>query len=115
MHICSCSRDSNRCAALVRLLLEGFSSLDAAPAAIGHRAAIRPAKLRVFLAFVMLALHPCQQAISHLVCTRPLDFVDSRFSFTGFSTEIAPILLDGSATLDAAQPPKTQGHMHSEG
>jgi hypothetical protein len=55
MHIGACSRDPKRRASLMRLLLEGFSSLDAAPAAIGHGAAIRPAKLRVFLAFVMLA------------------------------------------------------------
>ena len=35
------------------------------------------------LAFVMLALalHPCQQAASHLACTWPPDFVDSRCSF----------------------------------
>jgi hypothetical protein len=90
--------------------------LDASPAAIGHGAAIRPAELHVFLACVILALHPCQQAASHLACTRPLDFVDSRCSFTGFtpapssfSTAIARILLDGSVTLDAAQPPKDSG------
>ena len=53
MHIGACSLDTNRRAALVRLLLEGISSLDAAQAAIGHGAAIRPAELRVFLAFVM--------------------------------------------------------------
>ena len=81
MHIGACSLDTNRRAALVRLLLEGISSLDAAQAAIGHGAAIRPAELRVFLAFVMLALHTCQQAASHLACTRPPDFVASRCSF----------------------------------
>ena len=81
MHIGACSLHTNRRAALVRLLLEGISSLDAAQAAIGHGAAIRPAELRVFLAFVMLALHPCQQVASHLACTRPPDFVVSRCSF----------------------------------
>ena len=72
MHIGACLPDSNRRAALVRLLLEGISSLDAAQAAIGHGAAIRPADLRV-LALVTLVLHPCQQAASHLPCTRPPD------------------------------------------
>jgi hypothetical protein len=115
-HIGACSSDANRRAVLARLLLDGSSTLDAAQAAIGHGAAIRPAELRVFLAFVMLALHPCQQAASHLACTRPPDFVASRCSVTGFtpapsssSTAIARILLDGSATLDAAQPPKDSG------
>ena len=81
MHIGACSLDTNRRAALVLLLLEGISSLDASQATIGHTAAIRPANLRVFLAFLMLALHPCQQAASHLACTRPPDFVASRCSF----------------------------------
>jgi hypothetical protein len=34
MHIGPCSPDSNRRAELVRLLLEGFSSLDATPVVI---------------------------------------------------------------------------------
>jgi hypothetical protein len=93
MHISVCSLDTNRHAALVRLLLEGISSLDAAQAAIGHGAAIRPAELRVFLAFVMLALHPCQQAASHLACTRPPDFVASRCLLNGFYAR-AHFLLD---------------------
>jgi hypothetical protein len=115
-HIGACSSDANRRAALARLLLDGSSTLDAAQATIGHGAAIRPAELCVFLAFVMLALHPCHQAASHLACTRPPDFVVSRCSFTGFtpapsssSTAIARILIDGSATLDAAEPPKDSG------
>ena len=37
-----------------------------------------------FPAFVMLALHPCQQAASHLACTRPPDFVASRCLLNGF-------------------------------
>ena len=73
MHIGACLPDSNRRAALVRLLLEGFSSLDDAPAAIGHGLALTAAEFRV-LAFVSLVeLHPCQQAASHLPCTRPPD------------------------------------------
>jgi hypothetical protein len=72
-HIGACSPDSNRRAALLRLLLEGFSSLDAAPAAIGHGIPLTAAEFQV-LAFVSLVeLHPCQQATSHLVCTRPPD------------------------------------------
>jgi hypothetical protein len=64
---------SNRRVSLLRLLLEGFSSLDAAPAAIGHGLALTAAEFRV-LAFVSLVeLHPCQQAESHLACTRPPD------------------------------------------
>jgi hypothetical protein len=51
---------------------------------ISTGATIRPAELRVFLAFVMLTLHPCQQAASHLACTRPPDFVASRCSFMVF-------------------------------
>ena len=80
-HIGVCLLDTNRRAALARILLDGSATLDATQAAIGHRAAIRPAELRVSLAFVMLALHPCQQAASHLACTRPPDFVVSRCSF----------------------------------
>jgi hypothetical protein len=73
MHIGDCSPDSNRRVSLLRLLLEGFSSLDAAPAAIGHGLALTAAEFRV-LAFVSLVeLHPCQQAESHLACTRPPD------------------------------------------
>ena len=73
MHIGACLPDSNRRPALVRLLLEGFSSLDDAPAAIGHGLALTAAEFRV-LAFVSLVeLHPCQQAASHLPCTRPPD------------------------------------------
>jgi len=57
----------------VRLPLEGFSSLDAAPASIGHGLALTAAEFRV-LAFVSLVeLHPCQQTASHLPCTRPPD------------------------------------------
>jgi hypothetical protein len=47
MHIDACSPDSNRRASLVRLLLEGFSSLDAAPAAIGHGLVLTAAEFRV--------------------------------------------------------------------
>jgi hypothetical protein len=73
MHIGACLPDSNRRAALGRLLLEGFSSLDVAPAAIGHGLALTAAEFRV-LAFVSLVeLHLCQQAASHLPCTRPPD------------------------------------------
>jgi hypothetical protein len=72
-HIGVCMQDTHRRAALARILLDGSATLDAAPAAIGHGAAIRPADLRVFLALVMLVLHPCQQAASHLPCTRPPD------------------------------------------
>ena len=53
MHIGACLPDSNRRAALVRLLLEGLSSLDDAPAAIGHGLALTAAEFRV-LAFVSL-------------------------------------------------------------
>jgi hypothetical protein len=113
-HIVVCLQDTNRHAELARILLDGSATLDAAQATIGHGAAIRPAKLRVFLAFVMLDVHPCQQAASHLACTRPPDFVTSSCSFTVFapsssSAAIARILLDGSATLDAAQLPKDSG------
>ncbi len=110
-HIDVCLLDTNRRTTFARILFDGSTTLDAAPAAIGHGAAIRPAEPRVFLTFVMLALHPCQQAASHLACTWPPDFVACRCSFTVFtpatsssSTEITRILLDGSATLDAAQP-----------
>jgi hypothetical protein len=73
MHIDACSPDSNRRATLVRLLVEGFSSLDASPASTGHGLALTAAEFRV-LAFVSLVeLHPCQQAASHLACTRPPD------------------------------------------
>jgi hypothetical protein len=72
-HIGVCLLDTNRRAAIARILLDGSATLDAAPAAIGHGAAIRPADLRAFLALVMLVLHPCQQAASHLPCTRPPD------------------------------------------
>jgi hypothetical protein len=92
-HIGVCLLDTNRRAALARILLDGSATLDAAPAAIGHGAAIRPAELRVFLAFVMLALHPCQQAASHLACTRPPDFVASRCLLNGFYAR-AHFLLD---------------------
>ena len=71
-HIGVCSLDTNRRAVLARILLDGSATLDAARAAIGHGAAIRPADLRV-PALVMLVLHPCQQAASHLPCTRPPD------------------------------------------
>ena len=71
-HIVVCSLDTNRCAVLARILLDGSATLDAARAAIGHGAAIRPADLRV-PAIVKLVLHPCQQAASHLPCTRPPD------------------------------------------
>ena len=47
--------------------------MDAASAAIGHGLALTAAEFRV-LAFVSLVeLHPCQQAASHLPCTRPPD------------------------------------------
>jgi hypothetical protein len=72
-HIGVCLPDTDRRAALSRILLDGSATLDAASAATGHGAAIRPADLRVFLAFVLLVLHPCQQAASHLPCTRPPD------------------------------------------
>ena len=71
-HIGVCSLDTNRRTVLARILLDGSATLDAARAAIGHGAAIRPADLRV-PALVMLVLHPCQQAASHLPCTRPPD------------------------------------------
>jgi hypothetical protein len=71
-HIGVCSLDTNRRAVLARILLDGSATLDAARAAIGHGAAIRPADLRV-QALVMLVLHPCQQAASHLPCTSPPD------------------------------------------
>jgi hypothetical protein len=54
-----------------------------------------------------------KQTSSHLACTQPPDFVDSRCSFTGSTpapssspTAITRILLDGSATLDEEQPTK---------
>jgi hypothetical protein len=72
-HIRVCLPDTDRRAALSRILLDGSATLDAASAATGHGAAIRPADLRIFLAFVLLVLHPCQQAVSHLPCTRPPD------------------------------------------
>jgi hypothetical protein len=84
-HIGVCLQDTNRRADLARILLDGSGTLDAAQAAIGHGAAIRPAEHRVFLAFVILSLHPCQQAGSHLACTRPPDFVASRCSLTVFT------------------------------
>ena len=71
-HIGVCSLDTNRRAVLARIQLDGSATLDAARAAIGHGAAIRPADLRV-PAIVKLVLHPCQQAASHLPCTRPPD------------------------------------------
>jgi hypothetical protein len=71
MHIGACSPDSNRRAAIGRLLLEGFSSLDAAPAAIGHGLALTAAEFRVSDFVSLVELHPCQQAASHLACTRP--------------------------------------------
>ena len=46
-HIGVCSLDTNRRAVLARILLDGSATLDAARAAIGHGAAIRPADLRV--------------------------------------------------------------------
>jgi hypothetical protein len=50
MYIGVCLLDTNRRAALARLLLEGISSLDAAPTAIGHGIA------RAIAAFHVLAL-----------------------------------------------------------
>jgi hypothetical protein len=47
---------------------------------------------------VMLTLHPCQHAASHLACTRPPDFVVSRRSFTVFAP--AP----GSSSTRSATP-----------
>jgi len=46
-HIGVCSPDTNRLVALTRILLDGSATLDAAPASIGHGAAIRSANLRV--------------------------------------------------------------------
>jgi hypothetical protein len=73
MHIGACLPDSNRRAALVRLLLEGFSSLDVAPAAMGHGLALTAAEFRVLVFVSLVELHPCQKAASHLPCTRPPD------------------------------------------
>ena len=68
-----CLPDTDRRAALSRILLDGSATLDAASAAIGHGLALTAAEFRV-LAFVSLVeLHPCQQAASHLPCTRPPD------------------------------------------
>ena len=53
-HIGVCLLDTNRRAALARILLDGSATLDAAQAALGHGAAIMPADLRVFLALVLL-------------------------------------------------------------
>jgi len=53
-HIGVCLLDTNRRAALARILLDGSATLDAAQAALGHGAAIMPAYLRVFLALVLL-------------------------------------------------------------
>ena len=72
-HIGVCLPDTDRRAALSRILLDGSTTLDAASAAIGHGLALTAAEFRV-LAFVSLVeLHPCQQAASHLPCTRPPD------------------------------------------
>ena len=72
-HIGVCLPDTDRRAALSRILLDGSATLDAASAAIGHGLALTAAEFRV-LAFVSLVeLHPCQQAASHLPCTRPPD------------------------------------------
>ena len=72
-HIGVCLSDTDRRAALSRILLDGSATLDAASAAIGHGLALTAAEFRV-LAFVSLVdLHPCQQAASHLPCTRPPD------------------------------------------
>jgi hypothetical protein len=47
--------------------------MNASPADIGHGLALTAAEFWV-LAFVSLVdLHPCQQAASHLACTRPPD------------------------------------------
>ena len=68
-----CLPDTDRRAALSRILLDGSATLDAASVAIGHGLALTAAEFRV-LAFVSLVkLHPCQQAASHLPCTRPPD------------------------------------------
>jgi hypothetical protein len=48
-HIDVCLLDTNRHTMFARILLDGSTTLDAAPAAIGHGAAIRPAEPRVFL------------------------------------------------------------------
>ena len=72
-HIGVCLPDTDRRAALSRILLDGSATLDAASAAIGHGLALTAAEFRV-LAFVSwVELHPCQQAASHLPCTRPPD------------------------------------------
>jgi hypothetical protein len=79
-----------------------------------------PAELRIFLAFVMLALHPCQQSASHLACTRPPDFVASRRSFTVLCAS-APFFSTHAATparrtlLAGRTRPRTPGHKHSAG
>jgi hypothetical protein len=76
------NRASSRALTVVaHILFDGSATLDAAQSDIGPRTPIRPAKLRVFLVFVMLDLHPYQEAESHLVCTRPPDFVVSHCSF----------------------------------
>jgi hypothetical protein len=59
MHIGSGSMDTNRLASIVRLLFDGLSMPDAAPATIGH-GIVRTAADFNILALVTLVLHPCQ-------------------------------------------------------
>jgi hypothetical protein len=66
MHINTCLPDSNRHASFVHLLLQGIS-------AVGHGLALTAAEFLVFAFVSLVELHPCQQAASHLTCTRPPD------------------------------------------
>ena len=126
-HIGVCSLDTNRRAVLARIQLDGSATLDAARAAIGHGAVIRPADLRV-PALVMLVLHPCQQAASHLPCTRPPDRLSPGHGLRHFrrSFTVLSATAPSSSRLHAhpscwfthvgraAGRPRTPGRIHSE-